>query len=66
MFFSNKYDINDGAITFKSVSLGDEGFYQCVAENEFGSISSSASLTVEPGTRIASYLDLKLMWSQPV
>ena len=46
---SNKYEINGGEMTFKSVSLDDEGLYQCVAENEFGSVSSSAVLTVEAG-----------------
>ncbi|CAB3995531.1 contactin-5 isoform X1 [Paramuricea clavata] len=43
---SDKYEINGGVITFKSVSMDDEGLYQCVAENEFGGISSPAVLTV--------------------
>ena len=46
---SNKYQIDGGDMTFTSIAINDQGLYQCVVENEFGSISSSAVLTVEAG-----------------
>ncbi|XP_028410884.1 contactin-5-like [Dendronephthya gigantea] len=44
---SDEYDIQDGVITFKSISKDDEGVYQCVAANNFGEITSSATLKVK-------------------
>ena len=44
---SNKYEIDGGEMTFTSIAMNDQGLYQCVAENEFGNVSSSAVLTVE-------------------
>ena len=49
-FFSDSYDIDGGTITFKSISTSDAGRYQCIAENSYGHISSSADLKPTPGT----------------
>jgi hypothetical protein len=42
--------------------MDDEGLYQCVAENEFGDISSPAVLTVVTGILCVMLLNITLNW----
>ena len=44
--FSERYELDNGKISFSRVLLEDIGMYQCVAENGFGLIYQTVSLHV--------------------
>ena len=43
---SERVSITPSSLTISNVQASDEGFYECVAENVFGSSTTSARLTI--------------------